>query len=80
MSDTTSNTRVILGQKVQYTKKGSSSSSTVTKLQTTPPSITVVCKNRCGVTNVPEFYVRVDFKSAKKREAYKKINRILGDR
>lgn len=80
MSDTTIDGKVVLGEKVQFTETRKPHSSTAIKADKTSPSISVTCRSKNGTVNAGTFYIRVDFKSNKKKETYRKINKILGDR
>lgn len=80
MIDTTIDEKAVLGEKVQFTERHKSHGSTVVKVDRGSPFISVICRSKNGAANAGTFYVRVDFKSNKKKETYKKINKILGDR
>lgn len=80
MSDTTLNQKAVLGQKVQFIEENRSPGGTKVNSDKSSPSISVIYRSKNGVANAGIFYVRVDFNSNKKKETYKKINKILGDR
>ena len=79
MSNTTFNEKAVLGEKVQFSENHKSRGSTVVKADKSSPSISVICRSKNGTVNAGAFYVRVDFGGRKKKEIYKKINKILGD-
>ena len=79
MNNITFNQKVVLGQKVQFLEKNEPHSSTEVKSDKKSPSISVIYKSKNGVVHAGIFYVRVNFKRNKKKEAYRKINEILGD-
>ena len=80
MSNTTIDEKVVLGEKVQFTEMLKPHSNTAVKTDKTSPSISIICKSKNAADTTGTFYIRVDFKSNKKKETYRKINKILGDR